>query len=202
MIDALFAYSIENWVEIVGAILSFIYLYLSVKQKKGLWIVGFLCSALYLVVFFQSKFYAEVTLQLYYLVVSVYGWIHWTFGAKNDAATQQLPVSRLEKRQILPVSLITFVIFASYFFFLNRFTDSPVPLGDSFTVALCIVATWMLAKKMLENWLLFIVADAFCVGLFLYKGLYPTAILFFVYTIMAVVGYFRWKRTYNAISAN
>jgi len=76
----LFTYLHTNWVEIVGVILSLIYLYLSIKQKVSLWIFGFLSSALYIVVFFQTKFYADMSLQFYYLVISVYGWLNWKMG--------------------------------------------------------------------------------------------------------------------------
>ena len=184
----------QNWIEILGATLSFVYLYFSIKQKIALWIFGILCSALYLVVFFQAKFYAEVTLQLYYLAVSVYGWINWRLG-HNEQTGKELPVKRITRKQIILLSAATLIITGIYYYVLVHFTDSPVPFGDSFTVALAIIATWLLTQKILENWLVFIVADALCAALFLYKGLYPTAVLYVVYTIMAVVGYFRWKKT-------
>jgi nicotinamide mononucleotide transporter len=191
-INELTEYIQQNWVEISGAVLSFIYLYFSIRQKTALWIVGILCSSLYLVVFFQSKFYAEVTLQLYYLAVSIYGWINWRFGKDKDSGAR-LSVKKTTAKQAAVLSAIMLVVFGAYYYALSRFTDSPLPLGDSFTVALAITATWMLARKMLENWLLFIVSNALCTGLFFYKELYPTAVLFIVYTLMAVVGYFRWK---------
>jgi len=183
----------QNWIEIVGAILSLIYLYFSIKQKVSLWIYGFLCSAMYVVVFFQSKFYADMTLQFYYLAVSVYGWIHWQRGTQH--AGTELPVTRITRRLAIYSGISLVLIFVLYYFVLANFTDSPIPVADSFTTALSVVATWMLAQKMLENWLLWIVADAMLVGLFIYKDLYPTAILFVIYTIMAVVGYFQWRKT-------
>ena len=164
-----------------------------------MWIFGILCSSLYLVVFFQNKFYAEVTLQLYYLVVSIYGWINWHSGKDKDTGAE-LPVKNITTKQIAVLSAVTLVVFGLYYYVLSRFTDSPVPAGDSFTVALAITATWMLARKILENWLLFIVSNAACTGLFFYKELYPTAMLFVVYTLMAVVGYFRWKRAMEHLS--
>jgi len=79
-------------------------------------------------------------------------------------------------------------------FVLKNYTDSPVPIGDAFTTALGVTATWMLARKYLEQWLLWIVANAVSLGLYMYKDLYPTAVLFFVYLILAFVGYYNWKR--------
>lgn len=183
----------NNWIEIVGAILSLIYLYLSIKQKISLWIFGFLCSAMYVVVFYQSKFYADMTLQFYYLAVSVYGWINWKLGKQQTG--HEIPVIRTSKRMSVYLGLVIVFVFGLYYLVLVRFTDSPIPIGDSFTTALSVVATWMLARKMLENWLLWIIADSLLVGLFIYKGLFPTAILFIIYTLMAVLGYWQWKKT-------
>lgn len=185
-------YILTNWVEIAGSVLSFIYLYLSVKQRSSLWIFGFLCSALYVVVFFQSKFYADMTLQFYYLFVSVYGWINWKRGKEKEGG--ELPVGRTPKKLFAYLGGISVLIFFLYYFVLIK-TDSPLPVGDSFTTALSIVATWMLARKYIEYWLVFIVVDGVSAGLYFYKDLYPTAILFVVYTIMAVIGYFQWKKS-------
>ena len=187
----------ENWVgivEILATILSFFYLYLSIKRRISLWIFGFLCSALYAVVFFQSQFYAGMTLQFYYLFVSVYGWINWHRGKENSGA--ELPVSRVPKRTaiyLIPVSLLIFIIY----YFVHAQTESSlvVAIGDSFFTALSIVATWMLAKKYIEYWLVFIVVNPLSAALFFYQGLYPTAVLFIVYGIMAIVGYLQWKKS-------
>jgi nicotinamide mononucleotide transporter len=93
--DSVLEYVIDNWVELTGAILSLIYLILSVRQKIGLWIFGFLCAALYVYVFFQSKFYAGMTLQFYYMAVSIYGWIAWKKGTTDTQP--ELPVTRTSK---------------------------------------------------------------------------------------------------------
>ncbi|MDD2285020.1 MAG: nicotinamide riboside transporter PnuC [Paludibacter sp.] len=185
----------QHYIEIIGSVLSLIYLYLSIKQRISLWIFGFLCSALYIVVFFQSKFYADMSLQFYYLGVSVFGWISWKTGKQHSG--KELPVKKTKKLQALVLSLITFVVFLLYYFVLSRYTDSPLPFADSFTTALSITATWMLARKLIEHWLLWVVVDALSAGLYIYKELYPTAILFFVYTVMAVVGWMQWRRSLN-----
>lgn len=190
--NSIFEYIYLNWVEITGSVLSIIYLYLSVKQKAGLWIFGFLCSALYTVVFFQSKFYADMTLQIYYMGVSIFGWISWN-AAKNKPGNE-LSVKRTTLTSALIISAIALLLFFAYRFILQNYTDSPLPNADSLTTALSIVATWMLARKMIEHWLLWIFIDALSAGLYFHKGLYPTAVLFVVYTIMAVIGYYQWKK--------
>lgn len=189
--DKVLNYIQVNWVEITGSILSLIYLYLSIRQKVSLWIFGFLASALYVVVFFDSKLYADMSLQLYYLVVSVYGWINWKRGKEE----KELPATVTTKKMWLKLALATVAIYFIYYFVLLYFTDSTIPKSDSLVGALSIIATWMLARKLIENWLVWIVADALCVGLYIYKGLYPTVILFVIYTVMAVVGYFQWRKT-------
>lgn len=183
-----------NWVEIAGAIISFIYLYFSIREKSALWIFGFLSSLLYIWVFFHSKLYAEISLQLYYLVISVYGWITWRQKSVTTHETV-LHITRITSIQHIVLYFLSAVgVYFIYYFVLVYLTDSPVPLADSFVGSLSVIATYMLAKKKIENWLVWIVVDAFAAGLYFYKGLYPTTVLFVVYTVMAVVGYFQWKK--------
>jgi nicotinamide mononucleotide transporter len=191
----IYSYLHTNWVEIIGVILSLIYIYLSIEQKISLWIFGFLSSALYIVVFFQTKFYADMSLQFYYLVISVYGWFSWKKGSQDSG--QELPATKTSNRLILQLGLSSVVIYFIYYLVLAKFTDSTIPKADSLVGMLSVIGTWMLARKLIENWLVWIVADGIATGLFIYKGLYPTSILFFIYTVMAVVGYYQWKKQLN-----
>ena len=182
-----------NWIEIVGAILSLIYIFLSIRQKVSLWFFGIVSSMFYVVVFFQTKFYADMSLQFYYVFISIYGWINWKGG--NQADGEELPVGKTSMRLWLQLIAVTIVIYFIYYFVLIKFTDSTIPKADSLVGALSIVGTWMLARKLIENWLIWIIADGLCVGLYVYKGLFPTVILFVIYTIMSVDGYWQWKKT-------
>lgn len=181
-----------NWVELFGVILSLIYLYLSIRQKISLWIFGFLSSAFYIVVFFQTKFYADMSLQFYYLIISVYGWINWKRG--KNRSESELPVGKLSKKWLIRISIATVLTYISYYLILKYLTDSTIPASDSLVGALSVIATWMLAKKLIENWLVWIAADGLCIGLYVYKGLYLTSVLFLIYTVMAYVGYINWKK--------
>lgn len=181
-----------HWIEIVGAILSLIYLNLSIKQKVSLWFFGIISSVFYIVIFFQTKFYADMSLQFYYVFISIYGWLNWKRG--NQGSGEELPTTQLSKRLLLNLVVATGLIYIVYYLILSKFTDSTIPKADSLVGALSVVGTWMLAKKFIENWLVWIVADALCVGLYIYKGLFPTAILFIVYTVMSVVGYWQWRK--------
>lgn len=191
--EVVFTYLQANWIELLGSALSIIYLYLSIKQKVSLWIFGFLCSLLYVVVFFQSKFYADMSLQFYYLGVSVFGWISWKAGKPENR--KELPVKRTTPLSGAIILVIALVFYFLYYFILSEYTDSPLPKADAFTTALSIVATWMLARKMIEHWWLWIIVDSVSAGLYFYKALYPTAILFVIYTVMAVIGYRQWKKS-------
>ena len=190
-------YAQTHWIEIVGAILSLIYLYLSIKAKVSLWFFGIVSSLFYIVVFFQTKFYADMSLQFYYVFISIYGWINWKRGEKGN--NEELPTIELTKKLLFILILATIVIYIIYYLILSRFTDSTIPKSDALVGALSVVGTWMLAKKLIENWLVWIAADALCVGLYIYKDLYPTAILFIIYTAMAAVGYWQWKKTLSGV---
>lgn len=167
---------------------------LEVRQNRLLWPLGIITSAAYIYIFFTGKFYADMGLQVYYVLISIYGWYFWSRGGAK-AEKGELPVVRINRRQLLLLFLTFGLSWAAIYFVLYRYTDSTVPLGDSFTTALAIVATWMLTRKIIEQWFLWIIANVVSIGLYIYKGLYPTVILYAIYAGMAVYGYFEWKRS-------
>lgn len=182
-----------NKTEVLGAILGVLYIYFSIKQNILTWPTGLLTSALYVVVFFQAKLYADMGLQAYYVVISIYGWYFWLKG-KKPQEKEQVPVrvsSRKLKYLLIAASVVLYIVIL---FILVNYTDSDVPHMDAMTTALSIVATWMLAKKYIGHWLIWIFVDAVSAGLYVYKGLWPTVILFVIYTVMAVLGYLEWKK--------
>lgn len=167
---------------------------LEVRQNRLLWPLGLFTSAAYVYIFFTGKFYADMGLQVYYVLISIYGWYFWSRGgAKTEKG--ELPVVRINRRQLVLLFLTFGFSWAAIYFILDRYTDSTVPLGDSFTTALAIVATWMLTRKIIEQWFLWIIANVVSIGLYIYKGLYPTVILYAVYAGMSVYGYFEWRRS-------
>jgi len=187
-----------HYVEILGVIFSILYLFFSIRQNILLWPMGIASALLYMVVFFQSKFYADMGLNAYYVVISIYGWLLWKRGKeKQDSG---LPVSRLGKKNAVILLLITTAAFVGIGILLKEYTDSPIPYWDAFTTAVSFTATWMLARKILENWILWIIVDLVSMGLYLYRGLYPTLLLFGIYTTMAVIGYIKWLRSYQSQS--
>jgi nicotinamide mononucleotide transporter len=183
-----------NKIEVLGAILGLLYIFFSIRQHILTWPTGLLTSLLYTAVFFQSGFYADMGLQVYYVAISIYGWYYWLKGEKNTEQTDELPVTGVPKNLWQKVIIATIIIYAGILFILIKYTNSTVPIMDSLTTALSITATWMLAKKYIEHWIIWIFVDLVSAGLYVYKGLWPTVMLFIVYTAMAVLGYIEWKK--------
>ena len=183
----------QNYVELLGSIFGLLYILFSIKQNIWCWPIGFITSALYIYVFFVSKFYADMGLQVYYLVISLYGWYHWMFGAKNKKQ-DDLKITKTGLRVGIILFLMNAVTFIFIAYILVNFTDSEIPYWDAFTTSASFVATWMLARKMIEHWIIWIIVDLVSLGLYIYKGLYPTVTLFAVYTILALLGYLEWKK--------
>jgi nicotinamide mononucleotide transporter len=183
----------NNYIEVIGALAGLIYLYLEIKQNIWLWPVGIITSAFYIYVFFVSKFYADMGLQVYYLVISFYGWWHWLYGSK-DIQKEELPITKTSTKQWIYISLITLGLFGVMVFILKMYTDSPVPIGDAFVTAWSITGTWMLAQKLIEHWWVWVIVNLVSLILFIWKDLYPTSILFFFYFTLAVYGYYQWKK--------
>ena len=182
-----------HYVEILGVVFSVIYLLFSIRQNILLWPTGMISAVLYMVVFFQTKFYADMGLNAYYFFISIYGWIVWQKGKGNNGG--QRTISRIRWKPGLILAGLTLLGFFGIGIVLERYTDSPIPYWDALTTSLSFTATWMLARKILEHWILWIIVDAISMGLYLYRGLYPTMILFAIYTTMAVIGYLEWKKS-------
>jgi len=184
---------LNNYIEVLGAVTGLIYLYLEIKQNIWLWPLGIATSAFYIYVFFTSKFYADMGLMVYYVIISIYGWWHWLYG-DNASSKGDLPITRTTTKLWVYLSLASIVLFGALAIILINYTDSPIPFGDALTTALSITATWMLARKLIEHWWIWVVVNIISLALYLWKGLYPTSVLFFFYFTMAVVGYYQWKK--------
>jgi nicotinamide mononucleotide transporter len=182
----------QQYLEILGVVFSLLYLYFSIRQNILLWPMGIASAVLYMVVFFQAKFYADMGLNAYYFAISIYGWAIW---GRRSSGAQMLKVSRLSRSLGFYLLGITSVVFVLMGAILDRYTDSPLPYWDAFTTALSFTATWMLARKILEHWIIWVVVDIVSMALYLYRGLYPTLGLFFIYTLMAVIGFIQWRRS-------
>ena len=177
--------------QIVGVVLGLIYLYLEYKANIYLWIVGLIMPIVHGYLYFSSGLYADFCMQLYYVLAGIYGWVVWKNAPKkkSNGAIVHTPIG-----EIPFLFLIYALLHASIYYFLVRFTNSTVPVLDSFTTALCILAYWMLSKKYVEQWLVWLVVDVTTVGLYVYTGIPITAGLYLLYSVLAIVGYLRWKK--------
>ena len=194
----------NNYIEVFGAVTGIIYVFLEIRQTIWLWPVGIITSAVYIWVFFTGKLYADMSLQFYYLVISIVGWYWWVEGGGQRAEgsgqngksrKEELQVTRLKLRTGIVLSAVFIPLFAVMWLVIDRLTDSPVPGWDSFITSLSIIATWMLARKIFEHWFLWIVVNTAATVLFLTRGLYPTAFLYTVYGIMSFGGIAAWRKT-------
>lgn len=179
-------------IEIIGAVIGLLYLYLEYNANRWLWPVGVLMPIVYVYIFFQSKFYADLGVNVYYFFASIYGWIHWSKHKKSEE--EELLITHTPRKYVFPLTIIGVLLFTLIAFILIRFTDSPVPYGDSFTTSLSILGMWLLAQKYVEQWWFWFVVNIVSCGLYLWKGLYPTSILFAIYSVISVFGYFKWKK--------
>lgn len=199
MISLIYNWALSNWIEVCGTVTGLIYLWFSIRQSILTWPAGLITSLLYIWIFFCAKFYAGMGLQFYYVVISFYGWWCWLKGDSGNSGEKALHVSRTGMKLWVWLFIINLLLFGIISYVLANFTDSPIPYWDAFTTALSIIATWMLARKKFEHWLLWMLIDTISIGLYIYRELYPTTILFIAYTIMAVVGYFEWRKDLKAL---
>ena len=180
--------------EIFGTVSGLLYIWLEIKQKPVMWAIGFISSLIYVFVYFQSRLYGYATLNVYYVVVSIYGWYCWHYARQPDSSDAGLHISRIRIPLALVLTAIFAVLYVGCVYALKQLTDSPIPFYDALGTSLSIVATWMLARKILEHWMLWIFINFFSATLCFYQQLYPTAMLFVVYGIMSIVGWFKWKK--------
>ena len=187
----------ELYIEILGTIIGLIYLWLEYRASIYLWIAGIIMPAIYLYIYFNAGLYADFGINIYYLVIALYGFIAWKTGfsfTNKNKENKELDITHIPKKDIykaLAAYLIAQIVIA---WLLINHTDSTVPIADSFTTALSIVGMWMLARKYIEQWCVWCVVDIACSALYIYKELYFTAILYLLYAIIAIFGYFKWKK--------
>ncbi|GIV57834.1 MAG: transporter [Rhodothermaceae bacterium] len=184
-----------NLLEAVGFTAGLLYVILNIRQNVWCWPVGLVSVTAYLLVFWEVRLYADMGLQVFYIGLSLYGWYYWLHGGREDGAA---PVVRLTGRQAAVAALLGVAGTALMGYLLARFTNADLPYWDSATTVFSLVGTWMTARKILENWLLWIAVDTLYVVIYVYKGLYLTSVLFALYLVLATMGYFAWKRTMPA----
>lgn len=182
----------KQLLQILGIVLGLLYLWLEYKADIRLWIVGLLMPLVHGTLYFVAGLYADASMQVYYVLAGVYGWIVWRNAPKKQESP--LRITHTPLHSILPLFGVYAAAHAGLYWLLTEFTNSTVPFWDSFTTALCIVALWMLSRKYVEQWLVWLVVDIVSVGLYLYKDIPYTAGLYALYSALAIAGYMRWRK--------
>lgn len=178
--------------QIVGTVLGLLYLWLEYRANIWLWVVGAIMPMVHGVLYLTSGIYADAAMQLYYVLAGLYGFVVWRLGVTRKRKV--IAIQHTPTRWIAPLVVVYAVLHVVMYFVLTEFTDSRVPFFDSMSTALSIVAMWMLSRKLVEQWLVWLVVDAISVGLYLYKGIPITAMLYTLYCALALAGYMRWRR--------
>lgn len=181
--------------ELLSFVLAVINVLLNIRQNHWAWLFAIVSSAAYGLVFYDAKLYGDMALQLVFIGVSVWGWYQWLYGRSSAAP---LTVARLDWRGWLWLVVVWAVGFFVLSYFLKTWTDTDVPHMDGFLTAGSLVGQVLLSRKKVENWHVWIVVDVLYVGLYLYKQLTLTAILYAVFVLMALAGLRAWRRVVGA----
>jgi nicotinamide mononucleotide transporter len=184
--------------EIVAALVGALSVWLSVRQNIWSWPTAIVNVVLYAIVFYEAKLYADMGLQVVYAILSIYGWYEWLYGG---AGRTELRVTRTGPRLGVLLAVIAAAGSLVLGLFLHHETDAALPFMDSFLSSTSLVAQWMMTKKLLENWLVWIGVDVLYVGMFIFKGLFLTSALYAVFLALAIKGYLDWRRSMAAEAA-
>jgi len=186
--------------EAVGVLFSVLYLLLAIRESLWCWPAAFVASVLSIVVFADAQLYSEVGLNVFYAAMAVYGWYRWRFGGRGGGAAQ-LPISVWSWRTHVLVLMGVLVGSALVGAVMSGYTAAAFPYLDAFVTVASIVTTYMVATKILENWLYWFVIDSLALYLYVARELYLFAGLFALYLVLVVIGLVRWRRDWRAQSA-
>ena len=182
-----------DYLDIITTILGLIYIWLEYRAHIALWVVGIIMPALDIVLYWQHGLYGDAGMACYYVLAALYGLFVWKFK-KTRKKKEPLPIIRMPRSKYLPVVVTFLATWGITYYILVTWTNSTVPVLDSFTNAMSFVGLWALARKYLEQWLFWIVVDIVCAVLYVHKDIPFKAGLYALYVIIAIAGYFKWKQ--------
>jgi nicotinamide mononucleotide transporter len=175
--------------EIFASILGIISVWLLIKQNMWCWPTGILMVIIYSYIFFKVQLYSDMLLQIFFALMQGYGWYYWLNGEKKN---QKLNITFLRRSEMVQW-FIVFVLFSLVLgLVMRKYTNADLPFIDAATATMSIIAQWLMTKKIIENWIVWILADIVYVGIYFYKDLYPTAVLYLLFLGMAFMGYREW----------
>ena len=178
--------------EVTAAIAGFVCVFLQTRENVWAWPAGILSVALYAYIFRESSLYSDMILNSIFVVLNIYGWWNWLQRGPDQ---ESIKVTRLTKQEIITWTLVIIFGTLGWGYIMDSQTDASFAYGDAFTTAASLVAQYLLARKVLENWPIWIIANIVSIFIYTQKELYPTTILFMGYFVLAILGYITWKRT-------
>lgn len=181
-----------SWLEVVAVVFGILSVWFARKENIFVYPTGIINVLIYVYLCFITGLYADMGINAFYFIMSVYGWYKWTHKSELDG--KKLHISRLSIRQSFFYLLVIFFSFVVIYQILSHYTDSSVPIFDSFTTALFIAGMLLMAVKKIENWLAWIVGDLLVIPLFAYKGLVFTSVQYIVFLILAIMAYIEWHK--------
>jgi nicotinamide mononucleotide transporter len=184
--------TLKTVIEVPATLTAFLNIYLAARANIWNWLFGIFAVVLYGIIFYQTRLYGDMTLQAVYLLFQFYGWYEWKFGGIQAS---QLPITQMPKSQYFILSVVLFLLFGIFYFLLSHYTNSNTPIIDAFTTALSLIAQWMMCRKWIENWWLWILLDVSSLYMYTYKHLYLTTALYAVFIFLCCIGYREWKQT-------
>ena len=203
MIDAAFSVAFAlwdyptTWIELIAALLGLLMVFFTIAEQHWGWLFAILSSALYFLIFWNSRLYGDALLQVLFMALAAWGWWLWLQGAKE----MPLRVTQLTSRQRLATLLAGLVLWGLTGSLLLNFTDTDVPWWDAFPTAFSLVGQYLLARKRVENWWAWLVVNVAATGLFAWKALWLTTVLYIVFALLSVVGWRAWLRRSHGAAA-
>jgi len=193
--DTILMFIENNWISITGAIIGLVYLYLEYKANVWMWAASIAMAIFYIFIFYKTGLYASMCIYFYFLIASIYGWFMWV-TRNRDKSTGSEIITRMEIRYIPFIIVGIIATFFLIYILLIQFGNNPVhiTIGDALTTSLNIVALWMISRKWAEQWLLVIPANAISSGLLFVQHDPMSGILFSIFFIVSIFGYFKWKK--------
>lgn len=182
-------YLLIHKLELIAAIFGLLYVVLAAKENYLCWFSGMVNVTIFMVIFFEQKFFGNMFLQFVYLILSFYGLYSWITKKKG----QQTAISKMDSSYRYFMAIL-FVLLTGVVYLILQNSNSTLLILDAVTTAAGLIATWMQARKFLENWLIWIPTDLILTGMFIAEELYVSAGLFFIYTIIAIFAYYKWKK--------
>lgn len=178
--------------ELIGFVSGVICVYLVVKQNIWNWPVALINAFFYIIVFYQARLYADMGLQVIYIILSIYGWYEWLHGGKDHG---RLSVSGIRIQEGIVLGVIVAGSTAGLGYVLHNYTNADLPYWDALTTVVSLCAQFLMARKKIESWILWISVDIIYIGMYYYKVLYLTMILYAIFLILAVMGYLAWRKS-------